>query len=100
MHRRIPGRHAKIVIADCKAQGDRGNAKERTLYGTGDRAGIIHIVREVLAAIDPGEDEVWRLVFQEVAHTHDHAVGRGALDRVAALGEFSQAQGFGQGQRV
>ena len=39
-------------------QGDRRHAEDRALDGAGDRAGIGHVLGDVLAAVDAGEHEI------------------------------------------
>lgn len=63
------------------ADGDRGDTEQGALHRGGDGARIGHILGDVLAAIDAGEDQVRPRLDQDRAHGHDDAIGRRALNR-------------------
>ena len=81
-------------------QRDRRNAEDGALDRAGDGAGIDHVLAGVAAAVDAGEDEIGPALLEQVHRAHDHAVGRRALDRVAALADRAQPQRIVERERV
>ena len=94
---RLPNR---IEAARRRAIGLRqregGNAENRALDRAGDRARIGDVLRDVLPAVDAGQDDIGLLVLQDVAHAHDDAVGWRAAYGETPLADLAQPQGIGQ----
>jgi len=81
-------------------QRERGNAQNGALDRAGNGAGIDHVLAGVAAAVDAGKDQARRMVLDHVLGTHDHAVGRRAFDREAALADFPQPQRIVERERM
>jgi len=81
------------------ADGDGGDAEQRAFHRGGDRARIGHVLGDVLAAVDAGDDKVGFLPDHHL-EAHDDAVGRRAAHRIAPLARLPQPDRIGDRQRV
>ncbi len=78
----------------------RRNAQDRGLDRAGDGAGIDHVLARIAAAVDAGQHQVGRPILDHVARGHDHAIGRGALDRETTLADLAQPQRIVERERM
>ena len=93
-------RRPALRAAEGLRQRDRRDAEHRSLDRAGDRPGIGDVLRDVLAPVDPRQDEVRATVGHDLPHAHDHAVGRRALHRVMARADLAQPQRIAERQRM
>jgi hypothetical protein len=70
---------ALAAAATIMALGCSNLAKAETLTG-------------IVAAVDPGENEIGALVAKQMKRAHDNAIGRRAANRESALGHLAQTQ--------
>ena len=86
--------------AEVLRQRHRRDAVQRRLERAADGAGVERVLGDIVAAVDPGDDQIRRAVLEDLVQARQHAVGGRALDREAAGLEPFEAHRPDVGDRV
>ena len=85
----------------CQRDGDAGDPEQRAFQRARDRARVGHVVAEVIALVDAGDDEIGRAPGVIDLRDRDvDAVGRRAVDLVDAIAQPLHPKRPAQRQRV
>ena len=98
---RVPfgrGPFGRTGVVGELAQGDRGQSHQGAFHGRGDGARIGHVLAQIAAPVHTGQDQVGRVILEDVADRQQHAVRGRAVHGEMAVGQAADAQGMAQGQ--
>src|SRR2546428_498875 len=76
-------RRVRVVAALDQADGKGRDSPETALHGGRDGARIVHIIREVRAAVDAARHQIGAAGLEDVVEADIDGVGRGAVHRPA-----------------
>ena len=93
------GREVPLASRELQRHGDRLIAEQRAFERARHRARIRHVVADIEAVVDAGDDEIGRAV-QHLVDGDVDAVGRRAVDGVDAIADVLEAERPAQRQRV
>jgi len=82
------------------AEGYRPDTRQRALHRRRNGSGIGHVLRQISAPVNTGQDEVGRSTLHDMGQRHHHRVGRRPADRISPFRKFPKADRAGQGQRM
>ena len=92
----------RLVAAEANGlrERNRRDFKLRAFHGRRDGTRIGHVVSDVLAAIDAGQDEIEFAPLDDMADGHQHTVGGRAAHRELARREPAHTDRIGKAQRM
>ena len=88
------------MLADHRGESDGGDVQQRSLERGGDRARVRHVIAEVRAEIDAGDDEIGPGILHQLEDGQVHAVGRRTVDDPLVGLDLQQPERPVQRQRV
>ena len=92
--------HARSVIHHYLAQCDGADAGQAAFHRRRNGAAVRHILGQIAAAVDAGQDQIGLVILQYRAQRQHHAIGGRAAHGKAARADLAQPHGLAQRQAV